>query len=191
MSLIFLIIIVAAVISWKVKNKARRSVLDSKVILQDLLNQAWDLLDANPEVMPGFFSDLEEIGHKFNNLFYGVSDNSFDVCWVTKQKEAVVFQQQLTAKVSEIKEDIQINIDAKIQVPLLLESLPPALLEVRKKISSKELREEKAKPHLDHAHGWFAEACAVMRQKRQDHALAWGMLRTASEELDLARSYET
>ncbi len=189
MSIILLVIIITSVISWKEKNNARNFVLNSKTALEDLLNQAEDLLDKNPEVAPPFFDDFHEMWCDLINLFQGVDENTFDICWVTKQKEVLIFKHSITAKVVEIKEDIQIVIDAKFHVPLLLELLPPLLSEVRKKISEGKLSEDKAKPYLDRAHGWFSEACAVMRQS-QDHSLIWGMLRSANEELGLADSFE-
>lgn len=187
-SIILLIIIVTSVMSWREKNKARNFVLGSRFVLHDLINQAQDLLDKNPFLKGSFFSDLEEIGRRFTNMFYDINENSFDVCWSTKQKEVMNFEHLIITKTSEIKENIQIELDAIIHVPILLQLLPPILSEVRKKISDKKLSEG-AKTHLDHAHGWFGEACAVMRQN-QDHALAWGMLKNANEQLDIADSFE-
>ena len=188
MSLIACVILITFTVSWRKKNRARNSVLCLKAELSNLLNEAEDLLDANPEIRPPFFDDMHELWAVYVNMFDGVDLNSFDVCWVSVKKETESFKKLIIAKIAEIQEDIQILKDAKVHVPLLFESLPSKLSEVRRKILKQELCEKNAKLHLDHAHGWFNEAYAVMRQDF-DHALAWGMLRSAEEEIGKALSF--
>ncbi len=190
MTFIFLVIVLSFFFSWLDKNKKRKFVLNSKPILQNMIDQAWSLINANLEVRPGFFDSLSELQCKYSNIFYDLTENSMNECWKTREKEVRALEAALICKINEIKEDIQILIDAKVQVPILFESLTPVLLRLRDKVAFGLLHEGMARPHLDRAFGWFKDACAEMRTKRKDYALMWGLLKSAAEEIELAQSYE-
>lgn len=97
--------------AWREKNKAMNFVLTHEAVLQNLIDQAWDLLDENHVLRGPFFGDLEDIGHRFTNMFYDINENSFDVCWTTKQKEVLEFENSVIAKISEIRRCVKAEPD--------------------------------------------------------------------------------
>lgn len=109
--IIVLIIIVTSGLSWREKNKARNFVLASKRVLEDLLNEAQDLVEVNPDTHPAYIEDFDNMLGDLIDLFDGINENSFDICWTTKQKEVSEFKKSVIAKISEIKRCVKLEPD--------------------------------------------------------------------------------
>ena len=191
MALIFAAVFGGFFISYWDLHKRRKFVLGSKKVLEDMLAEAWGLVNQFYwEVGPPCFDDLEDFGHGITNLFCGLDDDSMNICWKTKENEVIALERELARMITEIREDIEIVVEAKAKVPELFETITPILSRLRAKVVEGVITAENGKIHVDLARAWFRRACQEIDSNRKCFVMIHVWLKDAGKELELALAFE-